>query len=96
MNEVMKNLGKYLRKKKLEMNVEKAKMIVFDKRKRKNEENDRKEIVRKANKAVGCVWGIGERKWGDDFRRRMMMFESMIESILIYRAEIWGGWNNKR
>jgi hypothetical protein len=42
MNEVMKNLGKYLRKKKLEMNVEKAKMIVFDKRKRKNEENDRK------------------------------------------------------
>jgi hypothetical protein len=20
-----------------------------------------------------CVWGIGGRKWGDDFRRRMMM-----------------------
>jgi hypothetical protein len=32
------------------------------------------------------VWGIGERerKWGGDFRSRMMMFESMIESILIY------------
>jgi hypothetical protein len=27
------------------------------------------------------VWGIGERKWGGDFRRRMMMFESMIEYI---------------
>jgi hypothetical protein len=39
---------------------------------------------------VGCVWGIGERKWGGDFRRRMMMFESMIESILMYGAEIWG------
>jgi hypothetical protein len=39
------------------------------------------EIVRKANtsKVVGCAWGIGERKWGGDFRRRMMMFESMIE-----------------
>jgi hypothetical protein len=34
--------------------------------------------VKKANKILGCVWGIGERKWGGDFRRKMMMFESMI------------------
>jgi hypothetical protein len=53
--------------------------------------------VRKAKKVVGCVWGIGERerererrerererKWGGDFWRRMKMFESMIESILMY------------
>jgi hypothetical protein len=33
---------------------------------------------------------MGERKWGDDFRRRMMMFQSMIESILMYGEEIWG------
>jgi hypothetical protein len=46
--------------------------------------------VRKANKLGGCVWGIGERKWGGDFSRRMMMFESMIESILMYGAEICG------
>jgi hypothetical protein len=37
--------------------------------------------VRKGNKVVGCVWPIGER---------MMMFESMIESILMYELEIWG------
>jgi hypothetical protein len=43
--------------------------------------------VRKANQVVGCVWGIGE--WSDDFRRRMMIFESMIESIFMYGAEIW-------
>jgi hypothetical protein len=42
-----------------------------------------RKIMRKANKVVGCVWGIGEIKWGGDFRRRMMMFESMIESILM-------------
>jgi hypothetical protein len=36
--EMMKNLGKYVRKKKLEVNVEKTKMIVFNKRKRNNEE----------------------------------------------------------
>jgi hypothetical protein len=46
--------------------------------------------VRKGNKVVGCVWTIGERMWGGNFRRRMMMFESMIESILMYEAEIWG------
>jgi hypothetical protein len=34
-----------------------------------------REIVRKANKVVGSVWGIGEKKWGGDSRRRMMMFE---------------------
>jgi hypothetical protein len=33
--------------------------------------------------------GIGERKWGGDFKRRMM-FESTIESILMYKAEILG------
>jgi hypothetical protein len=34
-----------------------------------------REVVRKTNKVVGCVWGIGERKWGGEFRRRMMVFE---------------------
>jgi hypothetical protein len=33
-------LGKYVRKKKLEVNVEKMKMMVFNKRKRKSEENE--------------------------------------------------------
>jgi hypothetical protein len=31
--------------------------------------------------------GIGERKWGGDFSRRMMMFESMVE--------IWG-WKEQQ
>jgi hypothetical protein len=31
------------------------------------------------------VWRIGERKWRGDFKRRMMMFESMIERILMGR-----------
>jgi hypothetical protein len=112
MKEMMRNLGKYVRKKKLEVNVEKTKMMVFNKRKRKNEESECKweeskirkranssmylgytfneratdkaqvrEVVRKANKVVGCVWGIGERKWGGEFGKRVMMFESMVESV---------------
>jgi 16S rRNA G1207 methylase RsmC len=40
MKEMIKNLGKYMRKKKLEVNVEKTKTMVFNKRKRKSEENE--------------------------------------------------------
>jgi hypothetical protein len=45
-----------------------------------------REIVGKGNKVVGCMWGIGERKWGGDFGRRMMMFESMVENL----TDFWG------
>ncbi|KAJ3621429.1 hypothetical protein MTP99_003559 [Tenebrio molitor] len=69
MKEMVESLGNYVRKKKLELNVEKTKVMVFDKRKRKSEENEWNweeisqilgEIMRKANK----VMGTGERKWG--------------------------------
>jgi hypothetical protein len=87
MKEMMKSLGKYARKKMLEVNVEKTKMMVFNKRMSHGRyQIDSEEITY----IVGCVWGIEERVWGGDFRRRMMMFESMIERILKYEAEIWG------
>jgi hypothetical protein len=47
------------------------------------DEAQMREIARKAKKVVGCVWEK-ERKG------RRMMFESMVESVLMYRAEIWG------
>ncbi|KAH0813872.1 hypothetical protein GEV33_008919 [Tenebrio molitor] len=124
MKEMMRNLEKYVRKKKLGVNVEKTKMMVFNEKKRKNEESEWKweeskiervsefkylgytfneratdkaqvrEVVRKANKVVGCVWGIGERMWGGEFGRGIMMFESMVESVLMYGAEIWG-WKER-
>jgi hypothetical protein len=40
MKEMMKSLGKHVRKKKLEVNVDKTKMMMFNKRKRKSEENE--------------------------------------------------------
>jgi hypothetical protein len=40
MKEMMRNLEKYVRKKKLEVNVEKTKMMVFNEKKRKNEESE--------------------------------------------------------
>ncbi|KAH0814781.1 hypothetical protein GEV33_008010 [Tenebrio molitor] len=35
------------------------------------------EVVRKV---VGCGWGIGDRKWGGEFWRKIMMFESMVRA----------------
>ncbi|KAJ3644709.1 hypothetical protein Zmor_022419 [Zophobas morio] len=43
-------------------------------------------MVRKANKVIG----IGEKKFGHDYKRRMMIFDSLIKSVFMYAAEIWG------
>jgi hypothetical protein len=40
MKEMIRNLGKYVRSKRLEVNVEKTKMMVFNKRNRKSEESE--------------------------------------------------------
>jgi hypothetical protein len=53
MKEMMKNLEKYVRKKKLEVNVEKTKMRVFNKRKRKSEENEWNWEERKIEQVLG-------------------------------------------
>ena len=36
------------------------------------------------------IWSIGERMFGGDFRRRMIMFNTMVKSICMYAVEIWG------
>ncbi|KAH0807290.1 hypothetical protein GEV33_015500 [Tenebrio molitor] len=111
MKEMLGNMEKYMRRKKLTVNVEKSKMMVFRKgggRRKINEwrwEKDKieevkefkylgyvmnerntaaahvRELVKKANKIIGAVWGIGERKFGHDFRRRIMMFDSLQEGL---------------
>jgi hypothetical protein len=94
MKEMMRNLGEYVKKK----------MMVFNKKKRKNEESEWKWEESKIERVSefkylghrqgaserGSEEGEGERKWRGEFGRRMMMFESMIESVLMYGAEIWG------
>jgi hypothetical protein len=42
MKEMMRSRGKYVRKKNLEVNVEKMKMMVSNKRKKKSEQNESK------------------------------------------------------
>jgi predicted nucleotidyltransferase len=45
--EMMRSLGKYVRRKKLEVNVEKTKIMVFHNRRRRSEKNDWKSERRK-------------------------------------------------
>jgi hypothetical protein len=60
----MKNLEQYVRKKKLEVNVEKTKMMMFNKRKRKSEKNEWKWEGRK-------IEGVSEFKYlGYTFNER--------------------------
>jgi len=49
-----------------------------------------KDRLKKATIAMKRTWSIGERIFKEDFRRRMKMFEALVESVALYGAEIWG------
>lgn len=48
-----------------------------------------KERVKKAMEVLGQVWGIGKRKFGGDWERRMKIFEWLVGSVMAFGAEIW-------
>jgi len=56
----------------------------------KNEgaEKHRRERLRRAMIAMKNTWSIGEKLFKDNFVRRMKMFESLVESVALYGAEI--------
>ncbi|CAD6242993.1 GSCOCG00009629001-RA-CDS, partial [Cotesia congregata] len=127
MREMMKLGERYFKKRKLEVNVGKTKMMKFSKgggrgrRKkrtwkwegedieevknfsylgyifmRNNVAKDHvKERVRTARQAMGRVWGLGERKFGGRLKWRTLLFNSIVKSILMYGAELWG-WNERK
>lgn len=68
--------------------VKEFKYLGFTFKKSNTDEAHVKDIVRKAAAAMAQVWGIGERKFGGDFDRRMMMFNVMVKSILLHGVEI--------
>ncbi|XP_043583626.1 vicilin-like seed storage protein At2g18540 [Bombus pyrosoma] len=38
------------------------------------------------------TWSVGERIFKQDYKRRMKMFEALVESVALFGAEVWG-WN---
>ncbi|XP_067217103.1 LINE-1 retrotransposable element ORF2 protein [Linepithema humile] len=53
-----------------------------------------RERVRKATTVMGQVWGIGKRRFGKDWGRRLWLFDKLVWTVMGYGAEIWG-WKER-
>ena len=117
---MMKRLEKYLEERKLTLNAEKSKVMVFDKQRRKREEREWmwkgekieevkefiylgfllrknsdikghvKERVKRSTTIMKKVWGIREKIFKDDFKRRMRLYDTLETIVLLYGVEMWG------
>ena len=45
--------------------------------------------IERASKVMGQVWGIGKRRFKDDWRMRVWMFDVLVWSVLSYGVEIY-------
>lgn len=48
-----------------------------------------KDKIRKGAAMMERVWGIGKKRFGNDYRRRIWMFDTLVWSRIGYGAEIW-------
>ncbi|XP_051167789.1 uncharacterized protein LOC127285695 [Leptopilina boulardi] len=120
---LLKEFERYVREIDLNVNKEKTKVMIFRKRKGKDEEewmmngkrveevdefcylgywfqkngghelNVRRRMER-AGRVIGQVWGIGERRFKDDWKRRVWLFDVLVWSVMSYGVEIWG-WKER-
>lgn len=49
-----------------------------------------KERIKKAAIVVGEMWGIGKRRFGKDWNRRIWLFDRLVWTVMSYDVEIWG------
>lgn len=121
--EMLKRMEKYLKRKKLYVNIKKSKMICFRSeggRKRTEwkwegqnieevkefkylgyvvkenggQEGQIKESKKKGNIVLKQVWGLGEQRFRDDFKRRIKLFRYLVLGVIMYGAEVWG-WKER-
>ncbi|XP_012231352.2 uncharacterized protein [Linepithema humile] len=53
-----------------------------------------REKVKRAAAIMGQVWGIGKRRFGKDWGRRLWLFDRLVWTVMGYGAEIWG-WKER-
>ena len=54
-----------------------------------------KKRIESASRVMVSVWGIGKRRFKNDWKMRTWMFDSLVWSVLCYGVEIWG-WKEYR
>jgi len=47
-------------------------------------------ITKKAKAAMSQIWGIGKRKFRNDWKMRIMLFDAICTPMMLYGAEVWG------
>ncbi|EZA58505.1 hypothetical protein X777_14664 [Ooceraea biroi] len=53
-----------------------------------------RERVRRAAAIMEQIWGIGKRRFGKDWERRIWLFDKLIWTVIGYGVEIWG-WKER-
>lgn len=117
---LIKRFYKYLTKKKLELNVNKSKIVKFKKgggretksawtwgdqemeevkefkyvgytfQRNNNPKAHIRNLTHEAMIAMKQIWSIGERKFKNNIKIKIMMFDSIVRSILMHGAEVFG------
>ncbi|XP_018397774.1 PREDICTED: golgin subfamily A member 6-like protein 1 [Cyphomyrmex costatus] len=68
--------------------VKEIKYLGYTLQKNGGSEKHIKERIKRATVAMKRTWSIGERIFKDNFERRIKMFNSLVESIALYGAEL--------
>ena len=58
------------------------------------QEEQVKDRVRRGMTVMGQVWGIGKRKFGGDWGKRIWLFDALVWTVMAYGVEIWG-WKER-
>ena len=56
-------------------------------------ERQMQESIRKTGVTMREVWGIGKRRFGRDWKRRLWLFDTLVWTVMGYGVELWG-WNS--
>jgi len=43
---------------------------------------------------MGIIWGLGRRRFGGDWGRRIWLFDKLVWTVLSYGVEVWG-WEER-
>jgi len=74
--------------------VKEFKYLGYVLQKNRRQEAHIKDRVRRAATGMGQIWGLGKRRFGGDWGRRIWLFDRLIWTGLSYGVEVWG-WEER-